>query len=99
MKFIRANAETAGAVEYKIAIKENIILCEYCRESNFGLCRSKEDYELHVRAYHPNKEILTTLDYMFLHGRLKGINLENWKSDFHYEKYKKTNIYLYINHL
>ena len=83
--------------EYKIATKENVILCEYCRESNFGLCRTKEDYEHHVRAYHPNKEILTTLDYMFISCGLKGVDLENWISDSHYEKYKKHNNTTFIS--
>jgi|TARA_R110000824_G_scaffold273582_2_gene462064 hypothetical protein len=75
-------------IEKKI---ETIILCEYCKESNFGLCRSEKDYKAHIKAYHPNKEILTTLDYMFLHCGLKGVNLESWKSDSHYKNYKRIN--------
>ncbi len=70
------------------SFKEKPRLCEYCIESNFGLCRTEKDYKSHVRAYHPKKEILTNLDYMFQHGRLQGVNLENWKSDSHYKKYK-----------
>lgn len=69
-------------------IKEKVRLCEYCEESNFGLCRTEKDYKAHVKTYHPKKEILTNLDYMFMHCRLKGVNLINWKSDTHYEKYK-----------
>ena len=65
-----------------------IILCEYCEDSNFGLCRSTKDYQAHLKAYHSNKEILTNLDYMFGHSNLQGVNLINWKSDPHYEKYK-----------
>tara|TARA_R110002020_G_scaffold233_4_gene1226 strand:- start:10818 stop:11189 length:372 start_codon:yes stop_codon:yes gene_type:complete len=68
-----------------------VILCEYCKESNFGLCRSEEDYKAHVNAYHPKKEILTNLDYMCMHCGLKGVNLENWKSDLHYKNYVKIN--------
>tara|TARA_R110002012_G_scaffold237867_3_gene411602 strand:+ start:194 stop:568 length:375 start_codon:yes stop_codon:yes gene_type:complete len=72
-----------------IATKEGIILCEYCKESNFGLCRNKEDYKNHINAYHPKKQILTNLDYMYQHSNLSGVNIINWKSDSHYERYKK----------
>ena len=74
--------------ELQITRKENIILCEYCSESNFGLCKGKEDYIAHVYAYHPNKEILTNLDYMYQHSKLIGVNIENWKSDSHWKKYQ-----------
>ena len=41
--------------------KEKPRLCEYCLESNFGLCRTEKDYNIHVKTYHPNKEILTNV--------------------------------------
>ena len=68
--------------------EKKIILCEYCSESNFGLCRGEKDFQAHINAYHPNQEILTNLDYMYQHCKLIGVNLDNWKSDLHYEKYK-----------
>lgn len=73
-----------------IASKKDIILCEYCKDSNFGLCRSKEDYIAHVKAYHPNREILTNLDYMMQHnGKMDRATLKNWKSDAHYSHWNK----------
>ena len=73
-----------------IASKKDVILCEYCKDSNFGLCRSKKDYEAHVKSYHPKKEILTNLDYMMMHsGKVNKEVLKNWKSDAHYSHWEK----------
>lgn len=72
-----------------ITSKKDVIMCPFCRESNFGLCRSKEDYETHVKAYHPNGEKLTNLDYMFKHSKVSRTVLKNWKSDSHYSHWDK----------
>lgn len=37
--------------------KKDCILCPLCSETNFGLCRSKEDFERHTKMYHPNGEV------------------------------------------
>lgn len=70
--------------------KHEVELCPYCKESNFGLCnKDTDELELHIKAYHPNKEILTNLDYIMMHGKLSENALKNWKSDSHYSKYEK----------
>jgi hypothetical protein len=69
-------------------IKQTIKLCEYCKDSNFGLCRSEKDYNTHIKAYHPNKEILTNLDYTYKHsGEFSVTVLRNWSSDPHFKKH------------
>lgn len=73
-----------------ITNKKDVIICEYCKDSSFGLCRSKKDYEAHVKAYHPNHEILTDLDYKMKHsGKVNKNVLKNWKSDAHYSHWNK----------
>lgn len=73
-----------------VASKKDIIMCEYCKDSNFGMCRNEKDYKAHVKAYHPNHEILTSLDYMIKHsGKISRYVLKNWKSDAHYSHWDK----------
>ena len=68
--------------------KEKPRLCEYCLESNFGLCRTEKDYNIHVKTYHPNKEILTNLDYMYkTSAEFHSSVLKNWSSDPHFKKH------------
>ena len=38
--------------------------CLYCKGSNYGYCRKgTNDLDVHVKAYHPNKEILYDDDF------------------------------------
>ena len=66
--------------------KKDCILCPLCTESNFGLCRSEKQYELHKKVHHPNGETLTDLDY---HAPFisKYTIKTFYKSDPHYLKY------------
>ncbi len=65
--------------------------CPYCFETSyFGLFnKGTGELERHVKVYHPNKEILTDLDYKMMHGGLNDYALKNYKSDIHYSKYEK----------
>ena len=42
---------------------KEIILCELCTGSSFGLCRSRDEHRQHKIIYHPNNEVLTELDW------------------------------------
>ena len=71
--------------------------CPYCKGSNYGYCRKEtKDLEIHVNAYHPNKEILYDDDFKMSgenmlkkdmlsaeekSGALKTIS-DSWESDF-----------------
>ena len=72
--------------EFKQTSKKDCILCPLCTESNFGLCRSEKQYELHKKVHHPNGETLTDLDY---HAPFisKYTIKTFYKSDPHYLKY------------
>ena len=38
--------------------------CPYCKGSNYGYCRKgTDDMEIHVKAYHPNGEIMYDDDF------------------------------------
>ena len=66
--------------------KREIVLCELCDGTSFGMCRSREDYYQHKKIYHPNNERMTELDW-----RMKMTPREkphtNWSSDPHYARY------------
>ena len=85
----RADGKWWNKPPQKLFSKSKVILCSLCKDSNFGLCRSEDDYERHLKGYHSSGETLTNLDYMYQHSNLKGVNLFYWRSDPHYEKYKK----------
>ena len=70
--------------------KNDVFLCELCSESSFGLCRSIEKLEEHLKKYHPTNEILTDLDYMMMVNGIPKSVLYYWKDDPHYEKYAKA---------
>ena len=46
-----------------IRTKHDVVMCELCKESNFGLC-TPETIDMHLKKYHPNGEILTNEDYV-----------------------------------
>lgn len=70
--------------------KHEVMLCELCSESNFGLIKINENpnaYEEHLQKFHPNGEKMTNLDYT--HGHLSQYTIDKyWKSDSHYHKYE-----------
>lgn len=75
----------------RIRSKEEMELCPYCISSNFGLFKKEENRLLgHIKAYHPNKETLTDLDYKMAVG-LSPMYLRYWSSDDSFVKYFKTN--------
>ena len=71
-----------------ITNKKDFIMCELCKDSSFGLCRSQEDYKKHQKIYHPNGEVLTELDWKAAMG-INRMTLKNWKSDAHYSHWDK----------
>lgn len=74
------------APEKLLRSKEKIILCSLCAGSSFGLCRGEKDYDKHVKAYHPNGEQLTELDWQMKQSPNKKPH-KNWSCDPHYTNY------------
>ena len=65
--------------------------CLYCKGSNYGYCRKgTKDLETHVKAYHPNGEILHDSDFKmkadnkFAEEKRSALKLisESWESSF-----------------
>ena len=67
--------------------KHEVVMCELCIDSNFGLC-TPETIEDHHRKYHPNNKPLTNLDYMVMVGGIPKYLLHYWKDDPHYSMYE-----------
>lgn len=72
----------------KMRTKKDLVLCELCMDSNFGLCL-KDKLEEHIEMFHPNGEILTDLDYKLMWGLPKH-HIQFWKKDKHYLKHYIT---------
>lgn len=71
----------------KIRTKKEVILCELCSESSFGLCKNEEDFRIHMEKFHPNGEIMTDLDYIAKFMTKHSIKTGFWQNDKHYSKY------------
>ena len=81
-----SKGKVCGRVKQEVLSKVTAILCDLCSETPFGLCRSQEEYEQHLKKYHPNGEVLSELDY--IHENMSKYTIKRyWKHDPHYDKY------------
>ncbi len=88
MEHKNKSGKWCGKVKQEVLSKVDAILCDLCSETSFGLCRSQEGYEQHLKKYHPNGEVLSELDYT--HEFMSHYTLKTfWKHDPHYSKYAK----------
>lgn len=66
--------------------KSDVIVCQLCIDSNFGLCL-KENMQDHMDNFHADGSSLTDLDYKIMNG-MNNMYLRWWHNDPHYYKYK-----------
>jgi hypothetical protein len=75
-----------GRVQQKVLNKVDAILCELCKETSFGLCRSQEGLEAHLKLYHPKGEVRTELDYIA--EFMSDMTIKRfWEHDPHWGRY------------